>query len=52
MKEYSGVICKKSFMNIIKNKGPRTEPCGTPLVMGGSFDLAFLSRTYLPNTVI
>ena len=35
----SGQHLYKSFMKSIKNKGPRTEPCGTPHVMGLSLDL-------------
>ena len=29
----------KSFMNNRKNRGPRTDPCGTPHDMGRVFDL-------------
>ena len=42
----SGQHLYKSFMNSMKNKGPRTEPCGTQYVMGRSFDLEFSSCTY------
>ena len=42
----SGQHLYKSFMKSMKNKGPRTEPCGTPHVMGLSFDLEFSSCTF------
>ena len=32
----------KSFMHIIDNKGPRIDPCGTPMFIDKISDLAFL----------
>jgi len=30
----SNTIEGKSLIKIIKNKGPKTDPCGTPLIPG------------------
>ena len=35
-----------SFMYIIKSKGPRTEPWGTPVVSGRDLDLFPSNSTY------
>ena len=36
----------KSFMYIINNKGPRIDPCGTPMFIDKISDLAFSNSTY------
>ena len=36
----------KSFMYIINNKGPMTDPCGTPKFIDKISDLAFSNSTY------
>ena len=28
------IVCGRSFTYIIKSSGPRTEPCGTPCLIG------------------
>ena len=37
---------RKSLMYIINNKGPRKDPCGTPMFMDKISDLAFSNSTY------
>ena len=39
------VIFGRSFMNIINSNGPRTLPCGIPLVTGAQSDLEPLTTT-------
>ena len=39
------VIFGRSFMNITNSNGPRTLPCGIPLVTGAQSDLEPLSTT-------
>jgi hypothetical protein len=35
-----------SFMKMLTKRGPRTEPCGTPIVIGLMGDFNSLNETY------
>ena len=39
-------MCGMSLTNIVKSRGPNTEPCGTPLVIILQLDWILLSTTH------
>ena len=43
--EKSSDALEKSFINTIKKRGPRIEPCGTPCVINFVSDLQLLYST-------
>ena len=46
-------MCGMSLTNIVKNRGPNTEPCGTPLVTiisSDSWEKFFITTIIITST--